>query len=318
MGLDISVIICTYNRCDMLATVLRSLAAVDVAPRLSWEVMVVDNNSTDRTREVVEQAVAEGLDNLRYLFEGRQGKSHALNSAIEAAEGEILAFTDDDVTVHPGWLTELKSIFDRNPCLGAGGKIIATFDGTPPSWLRLDISRPFLSPLVSFDHGDTPCFLREEPYGANMAFRKEAFSRYGLFRTDLGPVEGNPMGKGEDSEFASRLLAAGELMMYAADAIIYHPVEKKRMEKKYFEEWYYNFGRASMARARLPENFVYWFGVPRFLCRQIMVKFLQWAFTFDSHRRLCHKLELWRMAGEAVEARQKSKGYRLFGQSVVS
>jgi len=318
MGLDISVIICTYNRCDMLATVLRSLAALDVDPRLSWEVMVVDNNSTDRTREVVEQAAAEGLGNLRYLFEGRQGKSHALNSAIEAAEGEILAFTDDDVTVHPGWLTGLKSTFDRYPCLGAGGKIIATFDCTPPSWLRLDIPRPFLSPLVSFDHGETPSVLREEPYGANMAFRKEAFHRYGLFRTDLGPVKGNPMGKGEDSEFASRLLAAGEVMMYAADAIIYHPVEKKRMQKKYFEQWYYNFGRASMARTGLAENLVCWFGAPRFLYRQIMVKFLQWLFTVDSHRRLCHKLELCRIAGEIVAARQKPKGCRLSGQAVVS
>ena len=91
-----------------------------------------------------------------------------------------------------------------------------------------------------------------------MAFRKKAFQTYGLFRNDLGPTKESPMGKGEDTEFSSRLLSAGETVMYAPDAIVYHPVEKERMHKEYFTEWFFNLGRAAMIRSDNPSPITTW------------------------------------------------------------
>ena len=304
--MDISIIICTYNRCRSLATVLESIRNLNVPAPVEWETLVIDNNSSDATREVVKRFSGSDKGYVRYIFEGRQGKSYALNTGINAARGDILAFTDDDVTVHQDWVRELLKIFNSHDCRGVGGKIIPVFAGGIPSWLRLE--PPFLNPLVAFDLGAEPCVLTKEPFGANMAFRRGIFGTYGLFRTDLGPVEGNPMGKGEDSEFCSRLLAAGEPMMYAADAIVYHPVDENRLRKKYFETWFFNFGKASIARApAVPERVARLFGTPRYLYRRLASKWLAWQFTFDGHRRFCRKLELCQAIGQVVESARKNR-----------
>jgi glycosyltransferase involved in cell wall biosynthesis len=305
--MDVSIILCTYNRCDRLEKVLQSLGSLKGHPEITWEVIVVDNNSKDRTKDVVEGRIRSGADRVRYVFEGRQGKSFALNTGINAARGAVLAFTDDDVTVHPQWLWELKKTFDTYECMGAGGKIIPVFEEKGPSWLRLDVPHPFLNALVAFDLGDKPCALRTAPFGANVAFRKEAFEKYGLYRTDMGPTKDNPLGKGEDTEFSSRVLSAGETMMYAPDAIVYHPVEQERIQKKYFESWYYNFGRASMTRSALPDRTVYYFGVPRYLYRQVFTRFLAWIMTLDGNERFCRKLELYETAGAMVESSRRHR-----------
>lgn len=309
--MDISVILCTYNRCDSLVKVLESISEVKGSPNFTWELVIVDNNSKDQTEAVVKRFINAGGIHIRYLFESRQGKSFALNTGIEAAQGEILVFTDDDVTVHPDWLLEIKRIFDTYACMGVGGKIIPVLGSEIPSWLSLE--GPFMGPLVAFDLGTEPCVLKKTPFGANMAFRKEAFRTYGLFRTDLGPIKGNPMGKGEDSELSSRLLAAGETMMYAPDAVVYHPAEQERMSKKYFTEWFFNLGRATMIRSGYPsERMVYCFGVPRYLFRIIFERFLKWLSTFDEQRRFWCKLELYQVAGEMAEFYQR---YRSSSQS---
>src|SRR5690606_33338417 len=101
-GSAVSVLICTYNRARLLTHTLESLRRIHTAR--PWDVLVVDNNSTDDTAAVV-RACAPGYPvPLRYAFEGRQGKSHALNTGIGAIESELIAFTDDDVRVAPGWL----------------------------------------------------------------------------------------------------------------------------------------------------------------------------------------------------------------------
>src|SRR5688500_504515 len=102
--MDASVLICTYNRARLLEATLASLAAMRVPPDLHWDVIVVDNNSTDGTRAVIESHVHAFPVALRYVFEPRQGKSHALNSGAAASAAEVIAFTDDDVRIDPDWL----------------------------------------------------------------------------------------------------------------------------------------------------------------------------------------------------------------------
>jgi glycosyltransferase involved in cell wall biosynthesis len=305
--MDISIILCTFNRCESLDNVLGCFSKMRFDQDTSWELLVVDNNSSDRTKIIVDQAIERGQKNIRYLFEGSQGKSFALNCGIAAAKGEIIAFTDDDVAVHPHWVAELKKIFSEFDCMGAGGRIIPTFRNNPPSWLRVDVPYPFMNVLVSFDFGKKPCALKQTPFGANMAFRKNAFDRYGLFRTDLGPTKENIFRRGEDSEFSARLLAAGETVMYAPEAIVYHPVEEERMKKGYFKAWYFNAGRCTALRNPPPAWTVHCLGVPRYLFRQLIAKLLKWLLTFDVQRRFCNKLEAYQVAGEIFEASRKCR-----------
>lgn len=210
--MDISIIICTYNRCRSLRKVLQNIERLHGCQQITWETLVVDNNSNDQTKAVVESYVRGAKINIRYIFEGRQGKSYALNTGVAAARGEIFAFTDDDVIIDPDWLLNIKKTFVRYDCAGIGGRIIPVFTAKKPPWLKVDTPTPFMNALGSFDWGEGCCELKAPAYGANMAFKKEVFLQYGLFRIYLGPTGGNTMGKGEDSEFSRRLLSCGETL----------------------------------------------------------------------------------------------------------
>src|ERR1044072_3731378 len=111
---DISAVITTYNRSEMLAAALEPLLGQD-AGGVRYEVVVVDNKSTHNTRATVESFINKGNPNLRYVFEPKQGIAHGRNAGIAAAKGDIIAFTDDDVVVTDNWIATIKQAFDENP-----------------------------------------------------------------------------------------------------------------------------------------------------------------------------------------------------------
>jgi glycosyltransferase involved in cell wall biosynthesis len=310
-----SIIICTYNRSESLRTTLASLAQLSVPPDMSWELIVVDNNSSDDTAEVVKSFTAASGLCIRYIFQAQQGLSYARNAGINVASGEIVAFTDDDVTVDSRWLCELQKTFGEFDCMGVGGRIVPVWVGRRPSWLELDRPHPLRSdihlcgPLVSFDHGEEPCELRVLPFGANMAFKKAAFERHGTFRTDLG--RGSTLVLGEDKEFGARLLRSGDKLVYAPGAVVYHPVPEARLKKAHFESHYFNSGRYMTRVNGVPDNAILWFGVPRYLYRSLLLHTCRWLSTFDSPRRFSHKLQFCECLGEISEARRMSKDGRL-------
>ena len=205
----ITVILCTHNRCRSLEKALQSVAASQLSTSSGWEVLVVDNNSSDQTREVVETCCRRYPGRFRYLFEPQPGKSYALNSGIRGALGEILAFMDDDVTVEPTWLQNLTANLDDSDWAGAGGRILPERSFSPPRWLALQGQFSMGGVLALFDRGDKPGELDWAPYGTNMAFRRAMFDKYGAFRTDLGPIPGSQI-RNEDTEFGRRLMKAGE------------------------------------------------------------------------------------------------------------
>src|SRR5215470_5520654 len=119
-GPFVSVVIATYNRAESLSRTLRSLAAMDEVGGVTWEVIVADNNSNDHTAEVAAEFAREsGLD-VQYVFEGRQGKSFALNAGIRCARGKVLAFTDDDTEVGQGWIKAVCRALETRECIGVG------------------------------------------------------------------------------------------------------------------------------------------------------------------------------------------------------
>jgi glycosyltransferase involved in cell wall biosynthesis len=294
----ISVIVCTCNRSLSLRKTLASLSQLSEPSGTSWELIVVDNNSSDDTAEVVKAFAAASRFSVQYVFEIKQGLSHARNAGISAARGDLLAFTDDDVTVDSRWLCELQGIFDQFGCMGVGGRIVPVWTGPRPSWLEVVFSHPLRSdirlcgPLVSFDHGQEPCELRVLPFGANMAFKKA----------------------GEDSEFGARLLRAGDKLVYAPGAVVYHPVPETRLRKPYFESHYFNSGRYMVRVNGLPENAILWFGVPRYLVRSLLSQACNWLFTLDSARRFRYKLGVCECVGEISEAHRISRASNKFAE----
>jgi len=307
----ITVILCTYNRCESLSKALESAAALRVISSPDWEVLVVDNNSRDRTLEVVQNFCRRFPGRFRYLFETRQGKSFALNAGIQAAHGDLVAFMDDDVTVEPEWLQNLTSSLDGTDWSGAGGRILPQWISPPPPWLpRHD--RRSLAPFALFDLGLKAGELTEPPFGTNMAFRKVMFEKYGGFRTDLGPNPNNLI-RGEDTEFGRRLLAAGERLRYEPAAVVHHPVPAERLRKDYFLAWWFDKGRSDIRENGIEPNHMCYQGIPLVLWRRLALWTLRWIVTSQSSLRFENKIKAWVNAGMIAECYRQFRATDLTG-----
>ncbi len=304
--MNITVILCTYNRCSRLARSLESTMALELPPSIEWEILVVDNNSTDQTRKVVEDYMQRSPRRFRYLFEPKQGKSHALNSGIRAAHGELLAFMDDDVTVEPTWLQNLTAGLHDGESAGAGGRILPGWMGAVPHWLP--IAGPYAAgPLVLFDQGPVAKRLMEPPFGTNMAFHRGVFEKYGGFRTDLGPCPGTEV-RNEDTAFGRQLLAGGEKLRYEPSAVVFHAVPTNRLQKKYFLDWWFDKARGDIREAGKPSAAVWCVaGVPLSAFRRLVVWTLRWMIAFGARPRFECKLKVWLNAGVIAEYRCLSR-----------
>jgi glucosyl-dolichyl phosphate glucuronosyltransferase len=306
--MNITVILCTSNRCQVLKTALESIAASELPPSVEWEVLVVDNNSRDRTHEVVEELCCRHPGRFRYILEPRQGKSFALNTGVGEARGAILAFTDDDVIVAPTWLWNLtKTLFDGS-WAGTGGRTLPLTNVSLPRWLSLDGPYGMGGSLCAyFNLGESARELDRAPYGANMALQKRVFKKCGYFRADLGPGSGPAVPRlSEDTEFGLRLMAAGEHLRYEPSAIVYHPVPKDRITKRYLLDWYFVFGQAMVRQ--IPPKPSLW-GIPRIylmtaktLALRLPARTLIWILALNPQRRFYGKAEVWKTVGEITEA----------------
>ncbi|MGA8151706.1 MAG: glycosyltransferase [Terriglobales bacterium] len=309
--MNITVILCTYNRCQSLANALASVASSVLPDSVDWEVLVVNNNSSDQTSEVVEEFRRRYPGRFRYLFEARQGKSHALNSGIREARGEVLAFMDDDVTVEPMWLVNLTTALRDGTWVGVGGRVLPERNFSPPHWLSLSGRYGMGAILAFFDLGEVAGELDRPPYGTNMAFRRNVFEKYGGFRLDLGPCPGSEM-RNEDTEFGYRLLAAGERLWYEPSAVVHHPAPLTRLKKEYFLAWWFDYGRAAIReRGKRPEVW----GIPRYYLTlaatgaiRVPAWTLRWILAWNPQRRFYWKCRVWRAAGEIAETYGQSRG----------
>jgi len=255
--LDATVLIATYNRAALLDETLASLRNVKVAADRQWDVIVVDNNSTDQTRAVVERHAADFSVPLRYLHETKQGRSSALNAGIAAAQGDVLAMTDDDVRVDEGWLEAACAALLDGPdpdVAYAGGPVVPIWEANPPEWL--DLTRGDLWGTIAIqDHGHQP-FVYEEarkvPLGANLAARRTLFDRVGGFRTDLGRSAGRLVMGQEVPELLMRARAAGLRGLYLPAMRVHHHIPARRLERQYFRRWWFGKGvsRSALERTR--------------------------------------------------------------------
>jgi glucosyl-dolichyl phosphate glucuronosyltransferase len=300
-----SIVIATYNRAADLRATLNSLATLQ--PDGPWEVIVVDNNSTDETRQIAADAAADFPTSLRYLFEREQGRSPALNRGIAAAAGEIIATTDDDVRVPPDWLNRAAEGLERLGCDYIGGRVLPIWGGPRPSWLP-DHGGKHWAVIALLDYGPHPIeFGTRVPLGVNMAFRRTAFERAGLFDPHTGRRAGTLLGQ-EVREWCIRARKAGVTGFYVADLWLEHIIPADRLRKQYFRRWFYWRG---ISRALLyersgldmesPEQTIFDFatvphilGVPRYLYRKALRALTSWIRDALRGRTLeAFEHELW-------------------------
>jgi glycosyltransferase involved in cell wall biosynthesis len=303
--MQVTVILCTYNRVGSLAAALESIGNSCDHASVQSEILIVDNNSTDDTRPFAESLCRQHPGRFRYLFEPNQGLSNARNAGIREARGEILAFTDDDVTVEPTWLENLTTGLNDEKWAGAGGRTLPRQLVPLPAWISSESPQDWGGIVGGlFDLGDISGELAVAPYGANMAFRKAMFERYGMFRADLGRC-GNQLISLEDMEFGRRLMAAGEHLRYEPSAIVYHPILENRLQKDYFLSWWFGFGRAVIRekgkRAPILGLPRHYFGIPKMTAVNLPIFALRWMCTMKQRDRFRSKCLTWYMAGQIAE-----------------
>ena len=279
-GVTATVLICTYNRADRLAETLASLARSRDVPG-PWDVLVVDNNSSDRTAKVVADAAAAFPVPLRYLHEPRQGKSHALNTGLAHVTADIVAFTDDDVRVSEEWLRAAMQVMAERPDVAyVGGPVRPIWGAPPPAWFP-PANGNLWGTVAILDYGPAPFeyeAARRVPIGANMAVRRAVVERAGGFSPELGRTGASLLGQ-EQAEFFYRTRSLGARGEYVPSMAVAHHVPAARLTRRYFRRWWWWKG-VSRARlhARHPQTETgvdlsrvrRVAGVPRFVWREIL------------------------------------------------
>jgi glycosyltransferase involved in cell wall biosynthesis len=287
----LSVVVCTHNRSQSLLETLESLARADVPERTVVEFLVVDNVSTDDTRTRVHEFIGRGNGRFRHVYEPRKGKGFALNRGIEEARGEIIAFTDDDAIVDPGWIRAMVEVFRGSDADCVGGRVRPLWLGERPAWL----TDRLLNVLAVADHGDAPYRLVQGEssrtfLGVNVAFRKDFFRRHGLYRTDLTARGG---AGNEDMEMCDRVKKLGASALYSPDAVVSHKVPPDRLSRSYFRRWHYLTGR-DLARVHGGGG-LRLLGIPGWMIRQVvsfLAGYLRAVFTADRDSAFFYELKL--------------------------
>lgn len=250
--MDVTIAICTWNRSNLLDATLARIRQLIVPGELSWEIVVVNNACTDNTEEVLAKYAATLP--LRVIFEPRQGQSHARNTAAQAARGELILWTDDDVLVDPLWLTKMTEAAHQQPAYAFfGGPICPWFESQPPQWL-VNNWRHFSSAYAIRNLGAEPLdFDRARlPYGANYAIRRRVQLQF-PYNHSLGRVAHGEV-RGEESDVLQRMLAANHQGRWVPDAKVDHFISRDRLTLDYLQRFYHGVGQMEVIRQAASES----------------------------------------------------------------
>ena len=264
----ISFIICTYNREKYIYECLSRLASNTV--KEGWEIILVNNNSTDNTAAECERFVEDYQPaNYHYCLETQQGLSFARNRGIQEAKGEWLVFLDDDAMVEPEYIASLQKHLSDHPEAGAfGGQIIPLFEDGEPEWY----SKWTMIYVSAMDRGKTvhPFPANKYPIGANMGVKREVIDRVGMFNTALGRT-GNNLLSGEEKDLFNRIHAAGYPILYFPDIQVHHCIPAHRTTKEFIARLADGVGQSERLRTRHIGAAAY--------CKRLIMECVKWGGT---------------------------------------
>jgi glucosyl-dolichyl phosphate glucuronosyltransferase len=240
----ISVIICTRNRDESFRQAVESLFCSTNLEEPNWELLVVES-SQDRTAEICRDFQKRFPDHFRFLKENKLGKSHALNTAIVEAKGNVLAFTDDDVLFAPDYVRSIRAVFTTIPADAAQGRVVLDCEAGWPKWL----DETYASMADYRDYGQEVVPLKGTLCGTNMVIRKQLFEEVGGFSPELGP---GAIGVFEDTEISLRMSEKGHRLMYAPQILIRHQWARDRLTKAFIRKRMFLHGRVNAFYDELP------------------------------------------------------------------
>jgi glycosyltransferase involved in cell wall biosynthesis len=300
--MQLDVVIPTYNRQDMLERTLNSLLAAEIPPGMEVRVTIVDNNSKDNTRLVAEEYSSKFNGRLSYVFEGRQGRSSALNAGIAATSGKLVGMVDDDEEIDPDWFVTVFSGFRQETIDFIGGPCVPIWSVRPPEWLPMDYGG-----VVGWvDGGDKEVPL-DNTYagilmGGNAVFKRSVLEMVGPYAMSLGRTDKRLM-SGEDEDMYYRLLAAGAKGLYLPNLVVYHHIPPERLTKSYFRRWCFWRGVSLGLLERTRRlSCAYLLGIPRWHYRKAARGALTTMASFivkpeDPAKAFASELAIWDCIG---------------------
>jgi len=268
-----TVAICTWNRDLLIFQALEQLTRIE-QPRGGWEVIVVNNGSSDATERVLDGFM--GRLPLRRAFEPRPGLSNARNTAVRQASGDYIVWTDDDVLVDSGWLLAYERAAERWPAASVfGGPVRPRFEGTPPSWLS-SAWREVGDAFALRELGTEPFELdtHRVPYGPNFVVRMRE-QRCFPYDPNLGRKHGAGT-LGEETAVIRAILASGATGWWVPDSAVEHWIPKERQTISYLRNYYTLLGKTNYHRGHLSGASLLW-GRPRWLWSEAVQAELRYA-----------------------------------------
>jgi len=233
----LSIIICTYNRSGLLKHCLDNLLQQDASQK-SFEVIIVDNNSTDRTKEVVTQYVKK-IPNLTYVFEKVQGLSYARNRGYDVAQGDYLVYLDDDTIAPPDYLSNIQNVIKKYTPDILGGPIYPYYTSEKPSWFKDKYQ-------IRKYENNSGFSLTCRVSGGNFTIKMNILKKIGLFDVELG-IKGDKLGLGEDAKvidiYRTNIPEKQQKIYYALECFVNHHVPRHKMKMQYILTRSYLSGR---------------------------------------------------------------------------
>lgn len=264
----LSFIICTYNREKYIYECLSRLAKNTV--KKDWEVVLVNNNSTDNTAAECERFVKDFPNiHYRYFVETQQGLSYARNRGIAEAKGNWLVFLDDDAMVESDYIENLQSHLKQHPEAAAfGGQIEPLFEDGEPAWY----SKWSMGFVSAIDRGNTVHVFPDNkfPIGANMGIKREVIGKVGKFNTELGRT-GNNLLAGEEKDLFNRIRKAGGIILYFPNIGVRHCIPLKRTTKEFIAILGEGVGQSEKLRTRHLGELSY--------CMRLLTECIKWCAT---------------------------------------
>jgi glycosyltransferase involved in cell wall biosynthesis len=236
--IQVSVIIPTLNRAFFLKNTLLSTLNQSF-PQDEYEIILIDNGSTDNTKQVVEDLNHLNNNRIRYFYDARPGLHIGRHLGAKHARGDILLYGDDDIIASPDWVKEIYFCYSKKEVGGAGGKILPKFETTPPEWLNI-FHRGYLSLL---DLGDKSFEMTtNEIYGCNLSIKKDILFKLGGFHPDAMPQNLIKYRGDGESALISRAMEAGYKTIHNPKAYVYHVIPSSRITIEYFKRRAFNQG----------------------------------------------------------------------------
>jgi len=265
----LTVLMATYNGARTLPYVLNAYCQLE-SPEGGWKLAIVDNGSTDQTKEII-SSFSQRLP-LAYRHESRRGKSVALNTGLSSVWGDLVVFTDDDVLPQPNWLRQIRSAADSQFSFSIfGGPILPKWEFPPEDWILEWVPlSPMFAILYPAEEGPiNPRLI----FGPNMAVRANIFQNGNRFDETLGP-KGPHYAMGEETEFNLRLAKAGFKAWHCKGAIVYHMIRASQMTQDWVLGRAIHHGRAQYRREmrESPQSPASLLGIPWSLLSQILAQ----------------------------------------------